>query len=306
MSKTRNWTFTSWQYIEPESINQSKIKYFICGHEFGSEGKTEHWQCFVVFNQVKRMNEVKKFFNNYTMHLEPSKGTPLQNKTYCSKEANEIYELGDLGKTGQGARSDLIDVAEKIKLGANKITIATENPVEYIKFHKGIEKLINIQTESKFETGLLESLPTLRPDQLNLIEQLESFNKGEVRWFVDYQGGWGKSTLTDYLCATKNALKFDSPKFTDCAYIYNGEPIVIFDLPRSIIFGPELYQCIENFCNRQILSTKYEVCRKLCPAKVLVFSNNDPASGYLSEHRLYISILNKGASKIASMPQSDG
>lgn len=86
-------------------------------------------------------------------HIERSKGTDEQNRTYCSK-SGDFIEFGT--PIGQGRRSDLDRVVQMVKSGTGTYqTIAEECPREFIKFHKGIKELliqIRPPTDRDFKT----------------------------------------------------------------------------------------------------------------------------------------------------------
>lgn len=138
----RNYCFTlnNWK-IEDEKklLNKEKCKYCIIGKEIGESG-TKHLQGYIEFFSGKRMNTLKKDYGD-NIHWEARKGTAQQAADYCKKDG-QWKEIGEISK--QGRRSDLDAVAEDIKNGTKKKDIASKYPVQYIKFHNGIEKLIEL------------------------------------------------------------------------------------------------------------------------------------------------------------------
>lgn len=113
------------------------LVYLILGKEKGQEG-TPHIQGYCAFEPKQLFSYVKEFIGARA-HIEPAKGTPKQNKAYCSKEGNSV-EFGKL-PIGQGRRSDLVAVAEKCKKGLSMRSIAEEHPDAVLRYGTGILRL---------------------------------------------------------------------------------------------------------------------------------------------------------------------
>jgi len=91
MSRSRNYCFTLHDYSEEEYLalldlgeDDSRVRYVIIGKETCPTTKKLHLQGFIVFFQAKTLSALKKI--NARAHWESCKGSPSQNKTYCSKE----------------------------------------------------------------------------------------------------------------------------------------------------------------------------------------------------------------------------
>lgn len=77
--------------------------------------------------------------------MERARGTPAQNRAYCTKDRphnGERLEFGDCPKSGQGRRTDLLDLEEAIKKGASHLELIDEHMGTFIKYHHGIEKVM--------------------------------------------------------------------------------------------------------------------------------------------------------------------
>lgn len=82
--------------------------------------------------EVFTIKELKKKFNKRA-HIEECKGNQEQNIKYCCKDNNYV-EFGE--KSKQGKRNDLKLLLENPK------EIININKEYYIRYHKGIDKLI--------------------------------------------------------------------------------------------------------------------------------------------------------------------
>ena len=91
---TRKWVFTLNNYSD-ENITQlhneflEKGNKFICEKEIGESG-TPHLQGFVMWKNSRNLSTLAKI--NKKIHWERAKGSVLQNKKYCSKDNNVIFE----------------------------------------------------------------------------------------------------------------------------------------------------------------------------------------------------------------------
>lgn len=89
-------------------------------------------------------------------HMESCKGSAKQNYEYCTKKESQIelpVMFGDwTSLSGQGRRSDLTDVTEKIKTGAKWIDIANENSNTFVRYEKGLRSFRNVVLPEKRET----------------------------------------------------------------------------------------------------------------------------------------------------------
>lgn len=87
--------------------------YIIVGDEVGEQG-THHHQGYIFFKNARAFGGVKDILPP-GCHIEAAKGTPMQNKEYCSKQGI-LYEDGTIPI--QGKRNDLATVKQMIAEGA--------------------------------------------------------------------------------------------------------------------------------------------------------------------------------------------
>lgn len=107
-----NWCFTLNNYTEEEYeqlVNYNGYNYLVIGREIGKEG-TPHLQGYIQLKKKMRLTGVKKINNR--AHWEISKGTPEENKKYCSKDGNFI-EMGTMQKQGK-KKCDLVKAVHDI------------------------------------------------------------------------------------------------------------------------------------------------------------------------------------------------
>lgn len=98
--QARAWTFTLNNYNDHGWSNwQDKIKqlepfieYCIVEEEVGEQG-TPHLQGYLRFKNARRFTTLQRFFEGYA-HIEKAIGDDLDSKKYCSKDNNNVLEIG--------------------------------------------------------------------------------------------------------------------------------------------------------------------------------------------------------------------
>lgn len=125
------------------------VKYGIFAYELGKSGKTPHFQGALFF---KKRVSFKKLGSAMKWHIESAIGTAEQNRTYCTKEKREYYEIGTL-------------VPDKKKFGAAEALLAArEDRMEDI--------------ESQAPQLYLQHLPRLQQVRLEHFRPSNKFRKG--------------------------------------------------------------------------------------------------------------------------------
>jgi len=112
---------------------------FVCfeGQVEKSASGTLHIQA-VIYYKTPRVKPVKKHPRAWLRPLISAEGA----SNYVTKEATRV--IGPIlqgAKPQQGARTDLQGIADAMAGGATEEEIARENPVMYMKFHRGIAQL---------------------------------------------------------------------------------------------------------------------------------------------------------------------
>lgn len=138
--KLRRITFTSFEAEAPE-FDEDIMNYMIIGKEICPETGKDHWQGYAEFKQPENFNDIHDWIGRKCKIFQ-SKGSGKQNKEYCSKEGN-YQEFGKL--KAQGERNDLNSVALEIAGGMSELELAMNYPSQYIKYHRGFEKMIQLR-----------------------------------------------------------------------------------------------------------------------------------------------------------------
>lgn len=247
--RSRNFCFTINNYTEDvfDSIIDTDCKYIICGKEKGDSG-TPHLQGFIVFKNQKTLSALKKI--NSSAHWEIARGTPAQNRVYCTKD-NDFCERGEL-PMDQKAKGDSEKErwAHILKLteAGDWDTLKLEYPEVYG------QKLKN-----------LEYIHKKRPRDLSTIQ-------GDMthEWIVGETG-----------CGKSRKAREDSPG----AYIknpnvkwwdgYNGEEVVIIDDfdKYQVGQGGDMKRWLDRYAFQAEFKGGMEMIR---PRKIVVTSQYTP------------------------------
>lgn len=134
----RGFCFTVMNWTEQDLCQLLELfdsaTYSIVGFEHAPTTGTPHLQAYGYWKNKKSFNVVQKKVPRATIFV--AKGTPLQNKIYCSKEG-EFEEFGECPR--QGERTDLQNFADDIQAGISEedlIEIHTENMAKYDRFYQ--------------------------------------------------------------------------------------------------------------------------------------------------------------------------
>lgn len=136
--RSKSWCFTYNNYSEQDYARIIAIdcQYLVVGREVAPTTGTRHLQGYIKFYNARFFNAIKALLGEH-VHLEVAKGSPQENKDYCSK-SGDFYEKGDLPRKGK--RSDLEALAKLVTDG-HYDQIVTDYPKEIILHDKGLKAL---------------------------------------------------------------------------------------------------------------------------------------------------------------------
>ena len=299
-SRAKRWCFTLNNYqdadlerirknLKPDVVGFCKI-----GKEVGDSG-TPHLQGFIHFRCQIRLPQVKKYLGD-KVHLEVARGTDEQNSAYVSKDGDIFLEFGTPSKgtteAGGGTCSYERIVAAADKLSTAGGLSALSDDKEFIETYSSrqrvIEELASAKSRARQIAVVRESLgdPVAKNWQRALLEDLSGApDNRKVIWITDPDGNSGKTYLSKWLIANKDAIRFENGKSADIKYAYRGERVVVFDLTRSQQEHFN-YEVMESIKNGMYFNTKYESGMRVYESPhVVVFANWGPDRARLSADR---------------------
>jgi len=181
----RSWAFTKFDYDDAyEKMLQDLQKtYLVYGREICKETQRKHLQGSITFKNKGSFKSINKILN---CHIEPVIDL-VSSRNYCMKENN--YYLED--NTNQGKRTDLDRVVQIIKDKPKKSEVIEQCPVEYIKFHSGIEKLIShYQKERNFKPEVTWIYGATQLGKTRYVYEREPdlwMSQKNLKWWLDYE-----------------------------------------------------------------------------------------------------------------------
>lgn len=290
----RNWCITIFDYDldEIDMYDKQYIKYIIMQEEECPKTNKKHLQGYVEFTKSVRFTYVKDVFGQ-SVHVEKRRGSQEQAINYCKKDETSTgfrYEYGRPAR--QGERTDLSKLLNDY-MKMDTVDFIENNPESYHKYSKMLKeykelKIMKIQKEKLIDNHKIEMLTYT---QLKMIKALNDQTDREISWIYDEKGNNGKTWLSKYLVAHKNAAYYSNCKTADIALAYNYEPIVVFDFSRSLEDHVN-YNIIECMKNGMLFSNKYNSKLKIFDTpKIIVMANFYPDISKLSNDRWNIITL---------------
>lgn len=281
------------------SIDKTKIQALTYQGEITPDTDRQHIQMFAEFKEKQSFKTIKKIFKNDTIHITPQLyGDIQQCRDYCTEssikpkitfKSSETYGNP---KDKRGTRNDLKSVLDKMKQGISPMEQAKDNDSVaklYIQYHKGLDAINNSIQNDITQTRIKNELKSIKlrqfqEDITTLIQSKPDTRK--IHWFYETIGNTGKSHITKYLTAHHNAIMINTGKQADILHAYNHQPIIIFDLPRTLEQNESIYTTMEVLKNGHYFSSKYESKSVLTEIPhIIVFSNFLPDITKLSKDR---------------------
>lgn len=103
-----------------------------------------HLQGYSELTTMQRFTWIQNNWEHFrSVHFERRQGSREQAINYCKKEETRVRGPWEIGtNTGQGHRSDLVEIADEIRSGKELADIANNHPSSFIRYSRGIEKLV--------------------------------------------------------------------------------------------------------------------------------------------------------------------
>lgn len=129
-SQGTRWSYTlhDWTEEELQGLLGLDSSYHVVGREVCPTSGRPHLQGFVILSRKKRLSALKRAVGIHRLHLALSRGTPEQNRVYCTKD-NDFEERGSCpASNGKRKRdeiaTDFVAHAERGEL----VEFAESNP----------------------------------------------------------------------------------------------------------------------------------------------------------------------------------
>lgn len=141
---SRGWTFTLFDipsFREEKLKSVATLEYLVWQKEMCPKTQRPHFQGYVYFTNPRTLGGVRRLIGGRP-HLEKARGTPEQNKQYCTKEDTRMdgpWEHGTIPK--QGRRADVNLVHDLVVEGKDDLAIADQHPAGYYKYYRAVKRV---------------------------------------------------------------------------------------------------------------------------------------------------------------------
>lgn len=207
----------------------------------------------------------------------------------------------EVGEKGTPHIQGVFKFDKKIRFSGLKKIFQKSHFEKCISFHNTIEYCRKNETfdgQWRLEKGVAESvrvLPTagLFSWQAEVVADISKEpDDRHIQWYIDAEGGKGKTALCRYLITHHNAIYINGGKGSDILHVTAEAlrakvncKLIVFDFPRTLE-GKVSYTAIESIKNGLFMSTKYEGgLINMNPPHVVIFANWQPDISQLSLDR---------------------
>jgi len=199
----------------------------------------------------------------------------LANYRYCKKTDKDAWTFGQIPTNivKKGSRTD-IETAMQTILAAESWSEVILNPDIADTTARHLAWARSVYQHKRHESVALPK--ALYAWQALLVQELKQPpHPRKIIWYNDIAGNHGKSTLANVLCNKYKAIELPN-KAADAAYMYDRQPIIIWDFSRTVLERVQ-YGLIEQFKNGRITNTKYEShAKQFSTPHIVVFANFAP------------------------------
>lgn len=292
--RAKRWCFT-WNNYTQEDEQQLHdrcngqhadwFSYIIYGREQAPNTGTKHLQGYVIFTTPASLNQAKERLtgsSTHGIHLEVARGSPEQNREYCSK-GGDFTDFGILPAVTQGRRSDLerfFEWTDEFIADNGRAPTTPEVarifPAMVVK-HSRLMDVVRLRTSRR----LFAVEPEPKQWQQRLSNALEGpADDRKIIFVIDPAGALGKSWFCRWFIDTHPDITqiLRPGKVADLAHSIKAHfSVFLFDVPRG---GLQFLQSqiIEQLKDQMIYSPKYGSQMKYLDhvPHVVVLSNEHP------------------------------
>lgn len=190
-SRAVSFTYHDYQLDGAEDIFKKYIqetaRYGILGYEVCPETKRQHIQGYLAWDNPRSLKKFQEQIGLKKFHYEQSRGTALQNRTYCSKDGN-FWEHGTLPQ--QGERTDWQAAVNHLDNGGSVVSVVSEQPhlLPAIRSLQTYSNLVNKSTHRDVKVIFLIGSPGTGKTRWAWDNYPDLYSKPEGNWWDGYTG----------------------------------------------------------------------------------------------------------------------
>lgn len=197
--------------------------YMVVGFEHAPSTGRPHLQGYVYFANPVRFSTVKDILGN-DVHIEPARGSPQQNRVYCTKDG-VFVERGDLPV--QGKRVDIDDLKEMMAAGSSERDCVMA--ARSYQSAKHVQLLFSMK-KPKLEFHKKEVLwywgPTGTGKSRRALAVANERGYSEDTWISGSTLQWFQFYM-DEKCAIFDDLRYSSTEFSTLLRLLDGYPYCV-------------------------------------------------------------------------------
>jgi hypothetical protein len=281
-------------------VDSGKVFYMVYGKEIAPTTGTPHLQGFIVCKDRMRISALKKFLPRTRIDVVKHYSKNRDLDKYCRKTRKkdpvpnaEVFSYGDLPPdpvSTAGKRSDWEDLRDDIKKEVSLPRLADKYPHLYATCLQGILNLRDAYYEEKNLRLVDVKNIVPRPWYQTVTDIIASPDDRLIHFFVDFNGGTGKSTLCKLYARDPTVQLLRPGKDNDMALLLDpSASTFILDVPRSRGHSdlPLPYNLLEQIKDGTVQCGKYSSkIKRMRPLNsVIVLMNEVPDGKALSGDR---------------------
>ena len=210
---------------------EETVHYLVAGRETAPTTGSLHLQCFVSFAERKRFATVRDLLPQ--CHLQCARGSPRQNRTYCTKDG-DFVEYGEV-PSGQGERTDwgrLRDWLSSLDEAPRSGDYIDQFPALFARYPERCRYFADILCPRvAIRSGELMAWQ----DSLLATLDGDADDRG-ISFVVDPTGGRGKSWFCGYLLSQRDGVQLLGPgKRDDLAHVVDRETKIFLLDRKSVV-----------------------------------------------------------------------
>lgn len=190
-SRAVSFTYHDYQLDGADDIFKKYIqetaRYGIIGYEVCPTTNKQHLQGYLAWDNSRSLKKFQEDIGLKKFYYEPSRGTALQNKTYCSKDGN-FWEHGTMPQ--QGERTDWQQAVNQIDNGESIITVISEQPhlLPTIRSLQTYKNLVHKSTHRDVKVIILIGSAGIGKTKWAWDNYPDLYTKPEGHWWDGYTG----------------------------------------------------------------------------------------------------------------------
>lgn len=120
-----------------ELVEHGPVRYVHLAFEIAPTTGRAHYHLYIEFKRQMTYKKIKKMFDETTMNIEPAFGTAKDSDEYFKKEST-VWSRKYGRPSQQGARTDMEDIYERLKVGEDLLDVISEHPGSGIRYFRGL------------------------------------------------------------------------------------------------------------------------------------------------------------------------